>query len=573
MDLNTFWGNFEVIAEAPGGVQRLRELILNMAYSGRIEQPDQRDIDDTEFWYQAIAEREVLLQTLKFRHPNNLKAEVQESEQLFDIPAHWVWLRIGHVFPISSGTTPSRNKPEYFVDATESWVKTTDLNNALVLSCEEKITSQAVVDCNLKCYPIGTNCIALYGGAGTIGKSGVLGIETTINQSVCAIYPNKYIDPFYLHGYLKLIRPLWMQFAASLRKAPNINAGIVNNMAFPLPPLAEQRRIVAKVDELMALCDRYEVLKCDRNTLRTKMRASAIDALMNAETDESLNTAWEFVREHWKCLNQQPEDVDDARNTLIGLAMRGKVVPQHGTDQAASQLLDQIQIEKTRLLKEKKIPKPKKLFPLNAKDFPYPVPQNWIWTRLGKIAKTVEYGTSAKASAAIDEVPVFRMNNIQNGKLIFDGFKYVASSIKDLPRLYLQDGDLLFNRTNSYELVGKTGLFRSEINSYTFASYLIRVVLLQDYIYPEFINLALNSPYFRRTQIEPEIVQQCGQANFNGTKLQNTLLPIPPLAEQKRIVAKIDQLMALCDTLETHLHETQEKARALAAAVVGQLEV
>jgi type I restriction enzyme S subunit len=192
---------------------------------------------------------------------------------------------------------------------------------------------------------------------------------------------------------------------------------------------------------------------------------------------------------------------------------------------------------------------------------------------LGEISKFIEYGTSEKASDIQDDVPVFRMNNIQNGKLTFNKLKYVSASIRDLPKLYLQDGDLLFNRTNSYELVGKTGLFRGENNQYTFASYLIRITLFLEYINPEFINLVINSPYFRQSQIEPEIVQQCGQANFNGTKLQNTLIPLPPLAEQKRIVAKVDELMQLCDQLEESLRQSHQRAESLAASAISHLTI
>lgn len=148
--------------------------------------------------------------------------------------------------------------------------------------------------------------------------------------------------------------------------------------------------------------------------------------------------------------------------------------------------------------------------------------------------------------------------------------KYVDSSIVELPKLYLKENDLLFNRTNSYELVGKTGIFRGESDKYTFASYLIRIRVL-DLANPHYVNFAMNSPFFRTTQIEPEITQQCGQANFNGTKLVNSLIPLPPLAEQRRIISKGDQLMALCDGLEARLKKAKTKAGIMTASVVQGL--
>jgi biotin operon repressor len=168
-------------------------------------------------------------------------------------------------------------------------------------------------------------------------------------------------------------------------------------------------------------------------------------------------------------------------------------------------------------------------------------------------------------------VPVFGMNHIKHGKLIFDNLKKVPADIKDLPRLLLKKYDLLFNRTNSYDLVGKTALFELDSNKYSFASYLIRVSLFIDYVSPYFINFSLNSKYFRENQIEQQITQQCGQANFNGTKLRNSLVPIPPLSEQHSIVAKVDQFMTLCDELESNLAQSHTDGAKLMAAVIEEV--
>jgi type I restriction enzyme S subunit len=163
------------------------------------------------------------------------------------------------------------------------------------------------------------------------------------------------------------------------------------------------------------------------------------------------------------------------------------------------------------------------------------------------------------------------MGNIVGGRLVADNLKYVDSSIDDLPVLFLKSKDILFNRTNSYELVGKTGIFTGSDNSATFASYLIRIRLPSTFLLSSFFNLAMNAPYFRHTQIEPEVVQQCGQANFNGTKLAFTVVPVPPLAEQRRIVAKVDQLMALVDELERQQEASRENASKLLDAIVQEM--
>lgn len=275
--------------------------------------------------------------------------------------------------------------------------------------------------------------------------------------------------------------------------------------------------------------------------------------------------------ENFDAIAEAPGGIPKLRSLILDLAMRGKLVPQNPEDDPAFELIEKVRFTKKHLINDKKIPKPKNLDSIKDSDLPYEIPQEWLWVRLGEITKLLEYGTSEKASEVRDDVPVFRMNNIQNGKLLFDNFKYVSQSIKDLPKLYLQNGDLLFNRTNSYELVGKTGLFRGESNCYTFASYLIRISLFSEYISSEFVNLVINSSYFQQTQIRPEIVQQCGQANFNGTKLQNTLIPLPPLAEQKRIVEKVDELMGLCDRYEAAKKTRDNLRQKLRGSAIASL--
>ena len=160
------------------------------------------------------------------------------------------------------------------------------------------------------------------------------------------------------------------------------------------------------------------------------------------------------------------------------------------------------------------------------------------------------------------------MGDIQDGQVILKARKKVPHQIDDLPQLFLRCFDLLYNRTNSAELVGKTGIYLGEDDAYTFASYLIRIRFLNELTSPAFVNLGMNAPYFRETQIVPELRQQCGQANVNGTKLRNMMIPLPPIVEQQRIVAKVEELMTLCDQMEAGLSATQKENRALLEAVL-----
>lgn len=336
-----------------------------------------------------------------------------------------------------------------------------------------------------------------------------------------------------------------------------------------LPPLEEQKRIVAKVDELMRLCDELEARQQARRESRVRLNNATLAPLNNAASlaPEEFEQAAARLADNFAALYDSAETVSKLRSTILQLAVQGKLVPQDPNGQSASVLLKRIEAER-KAIEEKQRKRRVDDPSISLDNLPFNLPEKWTWTRLGRLAKTIEYGTSEKASVDNKGVPVFRMNNIEGGKVLHSNLKFVSPTIKDLPRLYLRNNDLLFNRTNSFELVGKTGIFKGENDKFTFASYLIRIRLFDSCILPDYINLAMNAGYFRETQINIEVTQQCGQANFNGTKLANTLIPLPPLEEQKRIVAKVNQLMALCDELETKLRQTEaDSARLMKAAI------
>lgn len=212
----------------------------------------------------ALAEwEEALKKNPKAKKPAPIIASLQydqdgrllsEVEVPFEVPESWCWCRLGDLFITSSGTTPASKNPDYYVNGTINWVRTTDLNNDVLTSTEIKITEKAKEDCNLRIIPQDSVCIALYGGAGTIGKNALIKFDTTINQSVCAIHPNGFCSMKYIQWFMQWQRPNWMELASGSRKDPNINQIIVKNCLIPLPPLAEQEEIVKKVEELLPLC-------------------------------------------------------------------------------------------------------------------------------------------------------------------------------------------------------------------------------------------------------------------------------------------------------------------------------
>ena len=309
-----------------------------------------------------------------------------------------------------------------------------------------------------------------------------------LGSILCAVIPKNRneVNAEYLYRYLDLNKE--NELVARMKGMANVSLPIkeIALIEIPLPPLEEQLHFVEK----------YKKLEIGSDLLSTELTH---DLALISQLRQS------FVRE----------------------AMQGRLLPQSPNDEPASELLKKIKAQKVQLVEEGKAKKEKLLPPIKKEEIPFEIPYSWSWCRLGEIALNIEYGTSQKAEMSSTHIPVLRMNNIQNGKIDFDKLKYVKSIIKDLPRLYLKNGDLLFNRTNSWELVGKTGVYHGDSDIMTFASYLIRVQFAKS-IEVDFFNNYINSTFCRITQLEPDIIQQNGQANFNGTKLKNIICPLPP---------------------------------------------
>ena len=244
------------------------------------------------------------------------------------------------------------------------------------------------------------------------------------------------------------------------------------------------------------------------------------------------------------------------KNSILQWAIQGKLVPQDPNDEPASVLLERIRTEKAKLVKEKKIKKDKNesiiyrgednsyyekfLATGEVKciddEIPFEIPNGWEWCGLSLLIYPPKYGTSKK-SVPSGILPVLRMGNIQDGEIVFDKLVF-SNDLDDNKKLLLQYGDLLFNRTNSAELVGKTAIFRGQRNA-IFAGYLI--LLRPIFINSEYLNLLLNTPYARDycNEVKTIGVQQC---NINAEKISNLLVPIPSLFETVRIVEKVKNI-------------------------------
>lgn len=350
----------------------------------------------------------------------------------------WPLVKLGDLFKVTSGGTPSRKKSEYYDGGDIHWVKTGDLHNKYVKSASEFITQSGLDGSSARLYPKGTVLVAMYGA--TIGACSILDVEAATNQACAAFTPNENVDSVFLYYLLKYNKPVFVK-AGSGGAQPNISGTFLKNFQIPLPPLAEQKRIAAILDKADAI---------------RQKRKQAIDL------------ADEFLRS-------------------VFLDMFGDPVT-------------------------------------NLKGFPLGTIRDLI--------DTANYGTSGKASETDGEFPVLRMGNITyQGGWDFTDLKYIDLTEKELPKYLVHNGDLLFNRTNSRELVGKTAVYNQD-KPMAFAGYLVRVrsnELGNNY----YISGYLNSGHGKKV-----LVGMCksivGMANINAQELQDIKILLPPIELQNQ---------------------------------------
>lgn len=422
-----------------------------------------------------------------------------DEEIPFEIPNGWQWERIGNIFETTSGSTPLSRNPDYYKNGNINWVRTTDLNNGILNKTEIQITSKAIIDYNLSILPQTSVCVAMYGGAGTIGKHCILHFDTTINQSVCAIQPNGFCNMDYIHTFIEYQRPFWMDFAAGSRKDPNINQLIIKHCLLPIPPQEEQLRIVTKLNQLYPYIYQY---------------------------GNSQNRLNQINKEIWHSL----------KKSILQEAIQGKLVPQIAEEGTAQELLEQIRQEKLQLVKEGKLKKSaltdsiifrgddnKYYERINEQivevELPFEYPNSWIMLRLKDICQLTD-------------------GEKRNGKGICLDAKFLrgkssATIIEKGRFVYAGDNIILVDGENSGEVfsIPQDGYMGSTFKQLWLSSVMWKPCILAFIL---FYKEALRNS--KRGAAIPHL---------NKDLFYKLPIGIPPLSEQQRITCQINNLFQL----------------------------
>jgi type I restriction enzyme S subunit len=552
--------NLNLLATAPGGVARLRELILTLAVQGKLVPQVPKDEPASELLKKIRAEKDRLVADKSIRRLKPLDP-IDKSECGFALPSNWVWERLGNLGDWGAGATPSRSNSNYY-GGDIPWFKSGELTADFISESEETVTEAALRDCSLRLNQVGDVLIAMYGA--TIGKTAILSVVATTNQAVCACTPFAGLSNTYLLLLMKALKPYFISIGAGGAQ-PNISREKVIATVIGLPPLAEQSRIVTRVEELMRLCDALEAKGQLEATQHAQLVSTLLGTLTESETPEELAYNWQRVATHFDLLLDRPEAVDALEQTILQLAVRGLLVPQDPQDEPASELLEQIRAGKDRLIAEGKIKRDKPMPQIAEDEQPFALPAGWEWVRLGSLISLVTSGSrSWKDFYATEGATFIRSQDIKFDRLKFDERAYVKlppGAEGSRTQIFLND--LLITITGAN--VGKAAVVMLPIPE-AYVSQHVALVRLLDVSMVDYLHLWLVGEHGGR-----RLVLMSSYGAKPGLNLQNIidlLVPVPPLAEQCRIVARVAGLRSLCADLRQRLAAASERQSQIAQSLV-----
>ena len=460
------------------------------------------------------------------------------------IPTTWTYVRLVEISNIVMGQSPPG--PTYNTDGDGVPL----INGPLEFSegpfgrtVPNQYTTAPTNSCNKGDFLI---CVR----GSTTGRSNIAAFNACIGRGVAAIQPM--FEDRFVRLFLWSMRERIIGMGRGIA-FPSITRKQLEDLPIPLPPLAEQHRIVAKLDELMALCDRLQAAQTDRETTRNRLATASLARLNAPDPDATtFQNHAAFALENLTPLTTRPDQLKALRQTILNLAVRGKLVPQNSTDEPASRLLERIAESKRRSRRN-----------IDGISEPYGLPATWTWAVLDKLIETgPQNGVSPKPTTQTDAPKAITLTATTSGTFKPNNFKHVEATISDDSELWLRDGDLLFQRGNTREYVGIAAIYEGPSKTFLFPDLMIRV-RVTPLVDLRFVHLAAISPPARAYFSENASGAQETMPKINQTILVSLPIPFPPLAEQQRIVAKVDEMIALCDRLEESLSTGDDIRRRL----------
>ncbi|WP_209331242.1 restriction endonuclease subunit S [Lunatimonas salinarum] len=556
--------HFKELTQHPKNAEELKGLILQLAVQGKLTQKWREENPDVEpasvLLKKLELEKNRLIKEGKIRKEQPLGV-IGEDELNSSIPDSWAVTRLGEIGDWGAGATPSRSRSDFY-GGTINWFKSGELNNAIIdYNSEETINELALKNSSIRLNKVGDVLIAMYGA--TIGETGILAVEGTTNQAVCACTPLSCISNVYLHLLLKALKGKFINQGEGGAQ-PNISRVKIRNQVFALPPLAEQKAIVEVVNQLFAEVEQLEGLTKERIQLKSDFVTSALNQLTQA-SEQEVASQWEFLKSQFGTFFTEKANIKKLREAILQLAVQGKLTHHwqaarrlSGVEvEPASVLLEKIKAEKEQLIKAGKIKKEKPLPAISEDEIPYDLPDGWVWCRLGEIIKEKpRNGYSPKGVDFPTKTKSLKLGATTKGYFKSNEVKYIDEEIPLDSYLWLKPNDILIQRSNSLEYVGVSAIYNGKENDFVYPDLMMKIQACTP-IVTTYLHITLSSNFTRAYFRENASGTSGNMPKINQGIVANTLTPITNAVEQKAIVEKVNGLMALCDQLE-HEIETHQ---------------
>jgi type I restriction enzyme S subunit len=556
------------LATAPGGVARLRELILTLAVQGKLVPQDPADEPASVLLQKTRAEKDRLIAEGKIRRDKPL-AEMAEEEKPFELPMGWEWVKGRDLFTVVRGVTYQKADAK---DApAEGLLPILRANNIRgSINFDDLVYVPASLISEDQLLRSGDYVVCLASGSkNLVGKAAPFRPEVTCSFGAFCGAIRPITDAAYFAVYLA--SPMYRESVSEASAGIGINnlkGSSLLDLDIALPPLAEQSRIVTRVEELMRLCDALEAKGQLEAAQHAQLVSTLLGTLTASTTPEELADHWQRVAQHFDLLLDRPAAIDALEQTLLQLAVRGLLVPQDPQDEPASVLLQRIRAEKDRLIAAGQIKRDKPLPPITDEEKPFELPVGWEWVRFGEYffeLCTGPFGSVIhKEDYVEDGIPLINPSHMIGGRISHDPSVSVSQEMsKQLGAYRLTVGDVVLARRGE---VGRYALVTEAEDGWLCGtgSFFVK---LQESCNREFFGLVLEDPDLRR-HLQGESVGST-MVNLNQRILLETPMALPPLAEQSCIVTRVTALRRLCADLRQRLAERQSVQVRLAEALVA----
>jgi type I restriction enzyme S subunit len=445
------------------------------------------------------------------------------------------------------------------------FVKVSDMNLAgnekFIISANNTITTDTAKRIKINVHSAGTVIFPKIGGAIATNKRRILTRETAIDNNCLGLTPKPGVSTDWLYLLLSSIDLSKYQAGTSV---PALAQGVLQDIPVLLPDETEQLKIVAKVDELMALCDQLETQHNNATEAHEKLVSHLLGTLTQSQSAADFSVNWQRIGAHFDTLFTTEASIDALKQTLLQLAVMGKLVPQDPNDEPASELLKRIQAEKSKLVAEGKLKKDKLLPQITEDEKQFELPENWEWVRFDVVANTRLGKMLDKVKNKGGSRPYLRNTNVQWFVFELNDLKEMRFEERELDEYRVIAGDLVICEGGE---PGRCAIWKGQIDEMFIQKALHRARPWAG-VLPEFLQFCFKvdasngylSQFFTGATIK----------HFSGEKLSGYPVPLPPTSEQHRIVEKVDELMALCDQLKSRITSAIQLQQKLADVMVEQ---